>query len=464
MSRIINSFIIILLLFFLPLRAIAEKITYKNVLNQAIDNSYDLKTSTFDVGISKANFKGAKSELMPQLKAQTYSEHIKDLANSSSYAAVGNTMVPPNTRYQNMATLGLAYNLFDFGAVKNKVLITEKIVEQKEVMCEIQTKDLKMKILDLYTKILLYNKEINSKTKILKIYEELFAVREQLYEAGTSSKIVVMDEAVKMVKVMDDIESSKTQLKSALKDLCLYTKQDYSIEDLDVEDFEAHDDNSLPENTDTVEDGNVVLVGNVHQSIHMALTEEVKLFDPTKMPESRYYNLEIQKKKAELEIYKSARLPAFKFYTNYSFYGQDMNKYAPSLTSMSQRNLSMGVMSSLPIFDGFKNKSDRDRASLEIQKLQLQKDKKLQELENEYNKTYTDYFSYIEELKIKQAILNTVQEKLSAIERLADNGMSPRQDILAQEAELLTQEIDVRKNIITISSKLKEINIMLGEE
>lgn len=488
MGGVIKNFIltILFIMFFLQSQVFAERLNYGDVLNKAIENSYDLKISGYDVGISKATLKGTKADLLPSLKAQTYSEHIQDLANSASYVSAGNTVLPPGTRYQNIATLGLMYNLYDFGATKQKVVIGKKDVEQKEVVYDIRLKDLKLKILDLYTKVLICNKEIDSKTRILKKYEELFTLREQLYKSGVSNKMVVMDEAVRMVKTMDGLEQSKTQLKSALKDLCLYTKQDYNPDDLVVEEFIAIPEPEKVPNTVTepatepatptttpvppaneiekVQDNHTVLIGNVHPSINCTVVEEVKLFDATKVPEYKYYNLEIQKKEAELKMYKLARYPAFKFYTNYSFYGQDADRYWSSATGLAQRNLSFGIMSSLPIFDGFKNKADRERVSFEIQKLQTEKEQKLQELENDYNKTYTDYVSYINELKIKKELLASIQEKLWAVERLAQNGMAPRQDILSQQTELLTQEVEVEKNIVTISSKLKEINIRVGDE
>lgn len=429
-------------------KAYAEEINFNSTINQAIDNSYDLKISEFDIKISHTDIKNTKSELYPTLNSQLNTEYSQDLDNNSSVDSVGSTVLSTNTKFQNLVSFNLSYNLFDFGAAGKKVYIAKKNLEQKELSYNIQLKDLKLKILDLYTKSLIYNNEIILRKELANIYQELFLSREKLFEAGTINKIAVMDEAVKIARNADSIESLKTNLNLSLKDLSQYTKQDYNIDNLVIS---------------PIEDNKIVPVSDIKGTVQ----EEICLipsFKPEFTPESKYYDAEIEKKKAELEIYKKERFPALKFYSNYSFYGQKKDNPLTSIKDVDSRSLSVGISSVLPVFDGFKNKSNREKAILEIKKLKIEKEKKLSELKNDYEKSYTSYLLYKSEFSVKQQLLNKINDKLNAVERLILNGLTAKPELFEQKAQLLSQQIELEKSLINISSKIKETQIIAGED
>lgn len=435
-------------------KANAETLTYRSTLQKAIDNSFDLKISKLDIDISKAELKATRADLFPLIYTQANTEYNNGLGNTANINYVGNTVVSSYTQYRNLASVGLQYNLFDFGALNKKVLIARKDVEQKKIMVDLQAKDLKLKVLDLYTKALQYNEEIKTKAEILKVYEEMFEAKERLFKSGVSDKISVMDEAVKIARTQDDISNSKLELKNALTDLSSYTLQKYNPNNIEVLDFEEL--NIQP---------NIVPINNFEPLKAKIAEDKFDLsFNPTNSLEAKYYDFEIEKKKAEFEMYKRQRYPAFKFYTNYLLYGQDPDQYSASFSNFKQTSLAFGISGSFALFDGFKNRANKEKAALEIKKLQLEKEKKLTEIRNEYEKSYASYQTYSEELTSKKNLLNKVKEKLSAVERMYKNGLIERNDLLTTKADLLSQEFDLQKNIVNLSSKIKEIQIMAGRD
>lgn len=434
--------------------AIADVLTYHNTLKMAIDNSFDIKMSRLDIDISKADLKTARADLYPILYTQVNTEYNNGLGNTSTISYVGSTVVSSYTQYRNLVSVGLSYNLFDFGAISKKVLIAKKDVEQKKVMVDLQIKDLKLKVLDLYTKILQYNGEIKTKAEILKVYEEMFHNKERIFLAGTSDKISVMDEAVKIARTRDDIYNSKLELKNALNDLSSYTLQKYNTNNIEVLDFEEL---NLP--------SNIVPVSNVEPLKAKVVEDKLDFsFTPENSLESKYYDFEIEKKKAELEMYKRQRLPSFKFYTNYLLYGQDPNRYASSYSDFKQAAIAFGISGSFALFDGFKNRASKEKAALELKKLQFEKEKKLTEIKTEYEKSYASYETYTEELAIKKTSLGQVKEKLVALDRMTKNGLIEKNDFLTTKADLLNEEYNLQQNIINISSKIKEMEIMTGKD
>ncbi len=440
--------------FLLVLSVSAETLTYRNVLNEAVNSSFDIKISKLDVDISKAELKVAKSELYPILSLQFNTERNNDLSKSNSFFFAGGTVMSPYTQFRNMLYATTSYNLFDFGVTKKKVFISDRIVSQKQIMSDLQLKDLKLKILNLYTKTLQNSEEIKIKTEILKVYEEMFKAKERLYLAGTTDKISIMDEAVNIARTQDDIEISKLELRQSLEDLSSYTQKKYDAENLEVLDF---DEMNIEQN--------IVPVNNI-VPFEMRVTEESSqiAYNPENTPEALYYDYELEKKKAELDIYKKQRYPAFKLYASYGLYGQDPNNYFSSYSDIAQRNLTVGILGNLALFDGFRNKANREKAALEMEKIQVQKEKKLREMAVEYEKTCNAYESYIKELEFKKKSLTNVKQKLDALNRMCENGLVGSHELLKTKADLLSQEYDLERNIYNISSKIKEIQILTGRD
>ena len=455
MKKILKILIITIILKITILYAYADNLNYKEVMVNAVNNSFDLKMSAVDIDISNAQLKAVRADWYPTLSMQFNTEHNSDLANGrGNYAYAGNTMITPYTQYRNMLYLTLSYNIFDFGIQGKKVDIAKKELEQKKISYEIQLKDLKLKVLDLYTKTQQYTKEINTKTEIFSIYENMFHNKERMYKAGIDNKLSVMDEAVKMARAQNDIENSKLSLKNTLGDLSVFTQNKYDYENLTVNDI----------NVQNTEYEDYIIPFDYENILQTSIEKEDirPYFNSQNSLEATYYDLEIEKKKSELSILKRQLLPTFRFYTGYSLYGQNPNNYWGSVQDVGQRSLIIGISSNFVFFDGFKNKANREKTSLEIQKLVYEKEKKLAELQNQYEKSYQSYDTYTNELIIKQNLLNAVEEKLLALERLHANKLAEQNELLSAKADLLNQKFELEQNIINITSKLEEMNIISG--
>ena len=283
----------------------------------------------------------------------------------------------------------------------------------------------------------------------------MFKNKDRMFKAGMNSKLTVMYEALKIAKTKNEIENSKIELKNTLEDLAYYTKQDYNLNGLN---FRNIDD------TDGADDYIVEISSNNVIKSEVKKNQFDFTFDPYLTDESRYYDLEIDKKKSELSILKRQLFPSFRFYTGYSLYGQNPNNYYSSVQNIGQRSLVIGVSSQYVFFDGFKNRANREKTKLEIQKLQLEKEKKLSELESKYKKSFKTYESYNEELTTNKDLLATVKEKLDAVNRLNSNKLIEQNELLSTKAELLNQEYELEQNIINITSKLEEMKIMSGAD
>lgn len=450
--RFTRLILIFVFIFLIQIKVNAVTLTYEEVQDSAFKNSFDLKIAAMEINISQSQLKAAKAERYPTLSLQFNTEYNRDLTDGkSTYAYAGNTMITPYTQFRDMLYMTLSYNLFDFGVTGKKIHIAKQEVEQKKISYNIQLRDLKLKILDLYTKAQQFNNEIQTKSEILKLYETMFKNKERMFKAGLNDKLSVMDEAVKIAKTKSDVENSKIELKNILKDLSYYTLQDYETSDLKIKNIdERNEENIVPVSYDNL------FLSNVEKQ------QYDYDFDPYSALEAEYYDIEINKKQTELTILKRQLYPSFRFYTGYSLYGQNPNQYYSAMQDIGQRSFLVGISSTYVFFDGFKNRANREKTAFEIEKLKLEKEKRLADLKKEYDKSFQSFEIYTEELNIKRDVLNTVKDKLSAVDRLTANKLADNNELLAVKAELLTQEYELEQNIINISSKIEEMKIITG--
>lgn len=450
--RFTRLILIFVFIFLIQIKVNAVTLTYEEVQDSAFKNSFDLKIAALEINISKSQLKAARADRYPTLSLQFNTEYNRDLTDGrSTYAYAGNTMITPYTQFRDMLYMTLSYNLFDFGVTGKKIHIAKQEVEQKKISYNIQLRDLKLKILDLYTKAQQFNNEIQTKSEILRLYETMFNNKERMFKAGINDKLSVMDEAVKIAKTKSDVENSKIELKNILNDLSYYTSQDYETSDLKIKNIdERNEKNIVPVSYDNV------FLSNVEKQ------QYTYDFDPYAALEAEYYDIEIDKKQTELTILKRQLYPSFRFYTGYSLYGQNPNQYYSAMQDIGQRSFLIGISSTYVFFDGFKNRANREKTAFEIEKLKLEKEKRLADLKKEYDKSFQTFEAYSEELNIKKDLLNTVKDKLSAVDRLTANKLADNNELLAVKAELLTQEYELEQNIINISSKIEEMKIITG--
>lgn len=170
--------------------------------------------------------------------------------------------------------------------------------------------------------------------------------------------------------------------------------------------------------------------------------------DTENIPETKLYNAEIVKKQKELLIAKKQNLPTFNFTTNYYLYGADPNNYFDSYYNFRQRGLKFRIIASLPIFDGFKNKSDRDRLKLEIERLYTEKEKKVAEVRYNFEKARDDtvYSDILHQNNL--SMKNLLSDNISMFDRLNEQKLIDRNNYLQQKISLLNKYFEIEKTDI----------------
>jgi outer membrane protein len=449
-------FISILIFHLISSPSSAKKLKFIDMLDKAVKNSFDLKISQIDIKISKAGVKEARSEYFPSLSAGFYNSYDRDLSNSTSgINSVGDSVVIGATKFQNALSLGLQYDLFDFGVKGKRLLIAKKDCTQKEIEYEKQLRNLKIELADIYTNALTAYKEIQFNKELLRLNKELFGMYEKLDTAGTVRKTELTDQALKVARLINKLDNNKTQFKIALEDLSLKTGEEYNIENLEILNLYAKENSFEPVSfkQEKNKDGVIQLEA-----------VESKFIDVEKLPEYKTYQLEIEKKKAELSLLRRQALPDTKFITGYYLYGTNKSDYFDAMRDFKQRSLSFRISTSFPIFDGFKNFAQREKTKLQIERLEQERDSKIEKIKNYYEKLYEESKDFAGKYENQEKSLKLVREKIQMLEKLNDQELIDKVTYLSQKNDLLSQELEIEKSIIENEANSYKLSVLAGLE
>ncbi len=422
----------------------AETIDWQSTRNQIMANAYEAKLSLVDIDISKTQIMNARSEYFPKIYLYAYNEYNKALGNDFNQTTyIGNEIIYGDNIYQNAVVLGLNYNLWDFGIRGDNLKIAKKDNAAKQAAYFKSMRDIELSAVELYAKALKEYKEILVKTEILEIQKELYSVKSRLNQAGRIDKTKAAAENIKIVELENYIDKLKNEYSKTLKDLTYYSQKEYKEDDI-LADFKID------------EEDNFVTVNN----ILMAGVEETSFFNIEESPEYKIYEAEIEKKNRELAIAKKKNLPQFTFSTNYYLYGSDLSSYSHSYDNFGQRGLKFRLTTYLPIFDGLKNKSERDKLKLEIIRLEIEKEQKLADLKRNFQKIKTDADYSKRQLINNKKMLDLVESNISMLDRLDENKLIDKESYLNEKIKLLTQKFEVQSAHISDYTAAYKMNVI----
>lgn len=375
----------------------AEWLDLDQVLKAAEEKAYEPKIAAANVEISKAKVWEARSEYLPTVRGQLNAEYQKDLTNeTSAVTSVGNTVIPTGTRFQNSVSLSANHTLFDFGARGQKVKLAKADTRVQKATFYQSTRDLRLRIIELYTDILILQQNQDHLSSLIPIYRSVYKVKQRLYEPGRTSRVEVSEAAIQVAEALDQIEKLKEDRQTKLNELSVYTLAEYNAQDTLLEDLQA------PADTDT-----------------KTLKAHIEM-DVQHSPEAAYYDAQIKGKKAERSVIKRQYLPTVQAYFNYTLYGFDPDQYWASVGDIANRNLYTGLTISVPIFDGFKGLAQLKRNHWEIEKLRLEKAHQLAKLKSQIVSQIDISEQLVNESTSKKAILDEASTKLNMLERLSE--------------------------------------------
>lgn len=409
-------------------------ITFDDVMQKAKEHSYDLKIADFNTLISKQDIRAARSEYFPRLNLSAGTEYTKNYRDirDTTVMTIGEAFINPYTRYQSLLGITLSYNLFDFGVRRGNLDIAKEEASLKDLERQQKLQELYLNLVDTYAKILISKKQIDLNKEILAIEQTNLKLKTRLYRAREISRTEFNDAKISVEKTKQKISELTGMLSESLEWLSFYTGEKYDIRNLQIEDMQrAEFSNST---------------------------------DYKKSLVWRVYERQIKKKSLEVKVAKRNYLPKVAAYSRYYLYGSNYNSYNSALGNIEPSNFTVGAMANMPIFDGFKNSSIVQKASLGLEQMKVERDKAVTQYIMRL-KVMKNNLAYLEEqIENNKQIINELQDKTNSTSRLASKRLISPIEQNETKIELLNEQIEFEKNMITLTGLTKGLQILTEDQ
>ena len=412
------------------------EIDFEQVLKKAQEHSYDLKIADFNKLISEQEVRGARSEYYPKLFVNAGTEYTKNYRDTkdTQVMAIGENFINPYTRYQSILGVVLTYNLFDFGVRGDTLKMAKHEVAIKELERSEKLQELNLNVLDTYTKILIAKKQIDLNKDILSLYNKNLEIYKRLYNAKEISKTELNDMEVKAETARKHIAELSQMMAEDLNWLEFYTGEKYSPTNIKIADIKKpdFDVNEFNDYTKTV-------IWKKHEKL-------------------------IKQKEIELRVTRKANYPKINAYSRYYLYGSDHSNYGKSWDDFSPSNFTVGGSVTMPIFDGFKNNAEIKKKALELQQLQVERDKAIAQFMTRLASMRSNLIYLNEQITNNNKIISQLSDKEKSVHRLVAKRISSPSEENDTKADLLEQKIEYIKNNITVISLTKGIQLLTEEQ
>lgn len=402
----------------------AEELNFPELLSSALNRSYQVQLSRIDSQISEKGVKEARAGYYPTLNGFATTERYNDLTHGNAQiTAVGNEILLNRSYYQDMAAIGLSYNVFDFGVRRKQLDIAKADNKQKAILLEKSGRDLKLEVVDIYGDLLNFYKQSRIKSDKLSLYYDLIEIMKELRKAGEVSELDIVEQEIESSETKTLLDEINNNLSKKLTEVSYYTNTSYDISDLELKDF--------PETVSEVtssDDGVIRLSARIEHLI------------PEKSPEVEACDLEIIKKQKEYEIQKKVNFPKLRFDTRYNFYGSDPSNFLSGIGDVGQRSFTIRLSTSFVLFDGFKNINTISKKKLEISKAKIERERQIAEVKKKYEQIQLDNMNAILQAENNTRTLELVNKNLAMLERLNTTGLIEKSECIKKRLELLDKK------------------------
>ncbi len=409
----------------------AAVLTLEEVLSRSVAASHDVRLSEVDVKLNKNDVLRKRTDYLPNIVAHMNTEYLRDLTNDQTQVAVvNNTIIPNTTRYQTSINVASSWNVIDFGARSKAVLAAKEHLAASKHAIALRQRDVKLSAIDAYSDCLIAFKNVANKARILDYRREVYACKVRLFDAGNIPKLEVSEAAVATSEALTALIHAKYDYVEKLKELSEFTHDIYDTNSTEIADFEGAPAAPL----DTIALRNT--------------------------PDYKFFEKELSSKRAELKALERQRYPQIGCYSNFYLYGFNQYRFFQTFKDLRPVTISFGISVNAPIFDQLKNYSERQRKRLEIERLEVERDKKLWELEQNYQQTNQMAKMHKIDADNRSEALAQQSVKAKILGRLADRRLVEKSQELVEKIEIAEQELELLRSQVLLQAHVRKLKTM----
>ena len=417
---------LLVLVFLVPGQGRAQDLIFSEILTQALVHSYDLKTAGLEKEIRRERLVEAGAMYFPTLSLHFTNEYMHDLGNdAANTVSVGETIIPGNeSTFQHSLALSAQYLLYDFGVRKLKYGNAERDIVLAQHAAAQRLIDLKIEVLSLFGTGLRLQKKIETWFALLGLRKEGYEFTRRLVASGSRDKPEQGIAAISVAEALQNCEALQLEMIGVLEKLTFFTGKRYSMAGVRFMDF--------PDQA-----GAAVMA------------------DVSTLPEIRAYDVAIEQKKAEVDIALRHWLPTLSLYSSFRMYGDDRTDFINSLDSLEEKNAAVGLVVNMNIFNGFSDTAKARRLQKEMEKLKIEKEKKMAEDEQKLHTLARKDDLSEQGLENAGAYRLTLSDQETMGERLSGRQIIDRISLLQQKEAQMEKHL-----ILTLAEVERRVNAL----
>lgn len=409
--------------------------TLRDCIDYARRENIQVKKSQINIESSDIDIKQSKAELFPSLSgsiSQNYS-HAKDAANDYKYKGLFNGQYGLNANW----------TLYNGKRNTNSIKQAELQKEANELTTLEQQNNIEISITQIYLQLLYARESIKNNENILASSEAQLKQTQTFLDAGSITRS-------EYAQVEAQYSSDKYNLVLAKNSYDSYFLQLKQLLELDIDDeLSIH----FPE------------IGD----------EQIRVFIPSKyevyqtalqiMPEIQSNKLGIDIAKVEKSSAKAGYLPTISL--NGSIGTSNIwNDNNPAFSKQINRNFNqyVGVSVSIPILDNRTNKSNVQKANLQIQTAQLNYTQAKKDLLNTIENLYQDAVSGQSKYQAAKDKLNSAELSYKLVKEHYALGMRNTVELTTEQNNYANALQDLLQAKYTAILSIKLLNFYQGKE
>lgn len=432
----------------------AKSVSFTSLSKNIESTNPSIIYSRLQTLLANEEINSAKSNLYPKLTLSANSEYTKKYIDTRSHYINDENFVS-STGFASSVSLKLNYELYKFGA---NVLNIDAASYKKQSLSYkecVTLNEAKLRLLELYYNLLYSKDKLNSYNNLKQINKEIYETSKRLYENGDHTKTAMVNSAIRLVEIEDNIASLNKQIKNLLSEISNLSGEDIYIED-EIMPFSSEDTGQTgiivqASQTNSLSQAPSILPQTLNLAPGSLIFSPLPAFEQTF--EAKELNALILSKQSALESKKKEYYPAFYLYAKYDFYGDDRDNFHRSWDDTQRNGYRIGLSMVYNLFDGFNREASIESASLELLLAKEQFNEAKRRYEKEARNINDDLHSNLEKLKTTLELTSYSKELLDMQERLNLNSQ-------ADKLSVLESKVKFNENLIKNEEALLQANML----
>lgn len=422
--------IISLLVVLQPLHAQGENLTYKDAIHDAIRQSARLRVKQAEVEISEASYKQSLSNLYPGLSLNSRLERFETLAKDGEIRTIYGQVIGGNVdEWRSSVYLAAEYLLSNWYKKGYQSRYYRELIDAAKLDAEVESKKLVLDVTGIYGTLSEYFTRVRYEGEMIGKLREVISLRKRAYESGEISHEEFLKAEAGLAAAEKEQSADRMQLRQNLARLSALTGKDYPG-DIYVE---------------PIPPGGASTTGEI-------------LKDVENTPEYQYRRKEKEALQQKATAARNDFFPDIGIYGRYDFYG-NRSDLSDAVHDMEEISYNAGVFISIPLFDGFSRKWERQKVLREIKRqeesIQSLKAEKVKELEA-LHAGLSEQMKTVEHYRKLAARYRQVLEIARGAKLLGERNIV---DIAETEREALSIERDLKVAENTMAAMEKKLFI-----